>query len=214
MRQFSLFSLLWVTEKRTDFWVLKILPNSNTTVFSTRNCEWKCFQPESTIDVCLAWRVLGFGKDLMEAYKWKKQKWIIIINFGKFTSLWWVLTTHVMENPGKHLMRDHANLGEAFPSPPQAHATAAKSIRSFGIWLSFHHFLESSKRRVDAFPSLSLPFCVYNTKYFYFQCIYWEKCLPTVIAYVHLPWSVSPHGKVVLLHGKMSPTPRNKCVFS
>lgn len=33
MRQFSFCSLLWVTEKRTDFWVLKILPNSNTTVF-------------------------------------------------------------------------------------------------------------------------------------------------------------------------------------
>lgn len=75
-------------------------------------------------------------------------------------------------------------------------------------------FWNLHKRRVDAFPSLSLPFCVYNTKHFYFQCIYWEKGLPTVIAHVHLPWSVGPHGKVVLLHGKMSPTPRNKCMFS
>lgn len=146
MRQFSLCSLLWVTEKRTDFWVLKILPNSNTTVFSTRNCEWKCFQPESTIDVYLAWRVLWFGKDLMEAYKWKKQKWIIIINSGKFTSLSWVLTTHVMKTPGKYLMTDHAQLSKAFPSPPQTHAAAAKSIRFFGIWLNCHHFLESSQK--------------------------------------------------------------------
>lgn len=136
MRQFSLCSLLWVTEKRTDFWVLKILPNSNTTVFSTRNCEWKCFQPEPTIDVCLAWRVLWFGKDLMEAYKWKKQKWIMIINSGKFTSLSWVLTTHVMKTPGKYLMTDYVKFNKAFPSPPQAHATYSSKVYSFLRYLT------------------------------------------------------------------------------
>lgn len=165
MRQFSHCRLLWVTEKRTDFWVLKILLNSNTTVFSTSNCEWKCFQPESTIDMCLTWRVLWFGKDLMEDYKLKTQKWIIIRNFRKFTSSWRVLTTHVMEN--RQTSDDRSFRTQLNLSLPISSSCYSSKVYSFLQYLAqlllfgiFTHF-----RRVNAFPSVSLSCCAYNTEY-------------------------------------------------